>query len=216
MRTTDRDIFAREGLPLCALSAILVPVGFWLNAWAGLTGLAWLAFCLYFFRNPRRSAAPAAGSILCPADGKVVFLGEAVEKQFLHRPMGRLSVFMSPVDVHVNRSPADGTVVDTSYYRGRFLAAFNERAASENERAAVRLRLDDGGDMVFVQVAGWFARRIVSYVQAGDRLGRGGIFGLIKFGSRMDVYLPDGYEWTVALGERVKAGETVIARRMPS
>lgn len=127
--------------------------------------------------------------------------------------MKRVTIFMSPFNVHVNRAPASGKVLDTVHHNGKFLAAFSEKASDENERSAVHLKTTEGDEVVFVQIAGWFARRIKSYAKVGDQLLRGKIFGVIKYGSRMDVYFPDDYDWTVKLNQKVKAGETVIASK---
>ena len=120
---------------------------------------------------------------------------------------------MSPFNVHVNRSPETGEVLDTVHHNGKFLAAFSDKASEENERSAIWLKTTEGDEVVFVQIAGWFARRIKSYAKVGDQLIRGKIFGLIKYGSRMDVYFPEQFESTVKLNQKVKAGETVIASK---
>lgn len=212
MKTTSRNAIASEGLALCGLSAILVLAALWLSLWVFGLALLWLFFCLYFFRSPRRQAPTDPGLFLSPADGKIVFVGRAEEPDFLKKDMQRVTVFMSPFDVHVNRSPEAGEVVATAYHRGRFMAAFREDASRFNERSCVHLRTGSGREIVFVQIAGWFARRIISYAKAGEGYQRGEIFGVIKFGSRMDVYFPDNVSIVVKEGERVKAGASILAR----
>jgi phosphatidylserine decarboxylase len=163
------------------------------------------AFCLYFFRDPER-AIPAGDVVVSPADGKVL----AVRAE--SRDLTRVSVFMNVFDVHVNRAPIGGRITEVSYKKGRFLVASKERASTENEQNLVVV--EGGGSRVaFKQIAGLIARRIVCYKKAGDAVARGERVGLIKFGSRVDVWL--GSEWSVAVreGERVKAGSSVLGKR---
>lgn len=203
---------APEGYRIILFSALVAAGLFSLSFWAGLVGSVWAVFCLAFFRSPTRVTPSEAGLLIAPADGKVVFVGKAFEPHLAKTEMTRVSIFMSPFNVHVNRSPASGTVTATHYQKGKFLAAFDERAATDNEQSAVRLTTVDGQDIVFKQVAGWFARRIVSYAKMGQTLERGKLFGLIKFSSRMDVYFTDGYVPDVVVGAVVKAGESPLAR----
>lgn len=212
MRTTANHRLAREGLALCGLAALLVLAALWWHWAAFVTALFWFGFNLYFFRNPACLVPTEAGALVSPAAGKIVFVGRAEEKDFLKCDMQRVTVFMSPFDVHVNRAPESGTVVATAYHQGRFMAAFREDASLFNERSCVHMRTDSGRDIVFVQIAGWFARRIVSYAQKGDRYARGDVFGLIKFGSRMDIYFPDGAAIAVKVGDKVHAGSSILAR----
>lgn len=203
---------APEGYSIIFLSALAAAGLFLLNFWVGLVGLVWTVFCVAFFRSPARATPSEAGLLIAPADGKVVFVGKAFEPHLAKTEMTRVSIFMSPFNVHVNRSPASGTVTATHYQKGKFLAAFDERAATDNEQSAVRMTTVDGQDIIFKQVAGWFARRIVSYAKTGQSLERGKLFGLIKFSSRMDVYFTDGYVPVTAVGAVVKAGESVLAK----
>lgn len=211
MKTTDKNYLAKEGYVILAISFVCGLVLMQINFFAAFLALVWLGFCVYFFRNPKREIAQDAGAIVSPADGVVLSVGEVEEQHFLHQNMTRVSIFMSPFNVHVNRAPENGTVMATQHYNGQFLTAFHEKAGEQNERHAVWLKLADGRSLVFVQVAGWFARRIVNYTRQGDQLNRGEIVGVIKFGSRVDVYLPKGSEVKVALKQKVKAGETIIA-----
>lgn len=211
--TKETDRVAREGFFLIFLSFIFaIGLGLY-NSYAGLLGGLWFVFCVSFFRNPRRVTPEENGKIICPADGTVIFVGRATEPDFLKKEMNRVTIFMSPFNVHVNRAPESGVVKGKIYHKGKYLAAFDEKASLENERSAIHMETAGGDDIVFVQIAGWFARRIVSYPQIGARLFRGKIFGVIKFGSRMDVYYPDGFLPSVALKQKVKAGETVLASK---
>jgi phosphatidylserine decarboxylase len=203
---------APEGYRIILVSALVAAGLFYLNIWAGLVGAVWTIFCLAFFRSPKRVTPTEAGLLIAPADGKVVFVGKAMEPHLAKAEMTRVSIFMSPFNVHVNRAPASGTVTATHYQKGKFLAAFDERAATDNEQSAVRMTTVDGHDIIFKQVAGWFARRIVSYAKTGQPLERGKLFGLIKFSSRMDVYFTDGYVPVISVGAVVKAGESILAK----
>jgi phosphatidylserine decarboxylase len=209
----EGEVIASEGYRIIGASLIVAVIAFYFYPVLGAVGFLWFLFCLAFFRNPSRVCPHEPGLLICPADGKVVFVGDDTEPNILKRKMQRISIFMSPFNVHVNRTPATGEVLAVQYQKGRFLAAFDPRASSENERSAVHMRTEDGGEIVFVQVAGWFARRIVCYPKAGELLLRGGIFGMIKFSSRMDVYFSDVYAPAIAVGEKVSAGQTILARK---
>lgn len=212
-RTKNTDIIAREGYVILVISVIVAFVFYLWHAWAGTVATVWYLFCLYFFRNPPRVSHEQGAIILCSADGKVIAIADAMEPDFLKIPRQRITIFMSPFNVHVNRSPVEGQVLNTAYHQGKFSAAFKDTASQENERSALHVKTTDGDDVVFVQIAGWFARRIVTYPQVGEALTRGQIIGVIKFGSRMDVYLPPGYAAAVEVGQKVKAGHTLIARK---
>jgi len=184
---------------------------------AGLAGWWWsapawlaLAFVAQFFRDPPRTPPEGAGKVLSPADGRVVAV-EKTRDPFLDREAIKVSVFMNVFNVHSNRSPVDGEVRQVWYHRGSFLNAALDKASLENERNALWLRTREGADVVCVQIAGLIARRILCYVQAGDALLRGERYGFIRFGSRLDVYLPPGARVRVAIGARVRAGESVLA-----
>ena len=168
-----------------------------------------LGFCLYFFRDPERQPPPDDHLVVSPADGRVLEVREEREEQFLHQPATRVSIFMSPLDVHVNRSPVAGTIELVRHTAGRFRAAFADKASLDNERNAVLLTAP-GGRFLVVQIAGALARRIVCHRQPGDRLARGERFGMIMFGSRVDVYLPGGVVPVVHRGDRVRAGVSVV------
>ena len=163
-----------------------------------------------FFRDPERQAPRGEGLIVAPADGKVVSVAN-VKSAFLGSTK-RVSIFLSPLDVHINRTPVEGKIEKVTYQRGKFLAAYKEEASQRNEQNALTIVDNTGRMLGVVQIAGVLARRIVCRAKAGDRLARGERFGLIMFGSRTDTYLPADCQIEVVEGQRVKGGETVLAR----
>ena len=204
---------AREGYPLIFSAVVLAVVAFALGwNWLGLSlGLLTAAF-LGFFRDPERVPPPGDDSILSPADGRVVGIGP-VDKGGVFDDAGiAVSIFLSPLDVHVNRAPVNGKVEEVRYRKGHFFAAYKEVASRRNEQNAMRIADAKGRRVGVIQIAGVLARRIVCYVKAGDSLARGQRVGMIMFGSRVDAFLPAGSRVEVAEGERVKGGETVIGR----
>jgi phosphatidylserine decarboxylase len=170
-----------------------------------------VGFCLWFFRDPERAAPAGDGLVISPADGRVVAVVPEREERYLHALATRVSIFMSPLDVHVNRSPVTGTVRQVQHTEGKFRAAFSDKSSLDNERNAVVLE-SGGKRFLMVQIAGALARRIVCHVAPGDRLECGQRFGMIMFGSRVDVFLPPGVQPTVSKGERVRAGLSVLGR----
>jgi phosphatidylserine decarboxylase len=166
-------------------------------------------FTLYFFRNPERTPPADERTVVAPADG-VVIVAERVPETPLGTEALKISIFMSVFNVHVNRVPFSGTVRDTFYHKGKFFDARHGRASFENERSGIVLETNDGVRIAFVQIAGLIARRIVSYPRVGDLLVRGERYGLIRFGSRVDVYLPADVVPLVKLGDKTVAGETVL------
>ena len=205
----------REGYRFIAIFAAVTLVLFWLH----LTPLAWLGavltlWCAYFFRDPERITPTRGGLVISPADGRVSSIETVLpppELDLPREPVTRISVFMNVFDVHVNRSPLDAAIRRIVYVPGRFLNADLDKASADNERQAVTLELPDGRRVGVVQIAGLLARRIVKFVNEGDRLLAGQRFGLIRFGSRVDVYLPKGVAPLACLGQRAVAGETVLA-----
>jgi phosphatidylserine decarboxylase len=210
MTNYPHPIVAREGWPFLAASvAVAAAVTYFFGWWSAPLWLVAL-FILQFFRDPPREVPQGEGLVLCPADGRVLLVGEARDP-YLHRDAVKISVFMNVFNVHSNRSPVDATVQTVDYSAGTFVNAALDKASSDNERNALHLRTDAGADVTCVQVAGLIARRILCYVKAGDRLARGERYGFIRFGSRVDVYLPRGSRPRVAIGNTVKASSTVLA-----
>jgi len=202
---------AKEGLPFLILAVLLTAflgsMGW--KVWM-FTGILFSLFIAYFFRNPRRKIPHLPNIILSPADGKVVHVGECEEARFLKEKTLKVSIFMSLFDVHLNRVPVSGKVLERSYLPGRFFVASAEKSSLLNEQNAVILETEDRFKILLIQIAGFVARRIVCYAKAGDHLRKGEIFGLIRFGSRVDLYLPLEVKPLVRMGQRVKGGESII------
>lgn len=209
MKNVDTPV-ATEGFPFIAAGAVLTLI-FAVAGWkiAACFFLLVTLFITFFFRNPERKVPEDERGIVAPADGVVIYLGNAFEEH-LGVEMKKISIFMSVFNVHVNRVPFTGTVVDTFYIKGKFLDVRHERATFENEQCGMIVESPSGAKAVIVQVAGLIARRIVTYVRSGDPIRRGDRYGLIRFGSRLDVYLPLDSQVTVSLGDKTAAGETVI------
>jgi phosphatidylserine decarboxylase len=198
---------AREGYPFIAAGAVLTLLP-WMAGW-GLVGLLFLlvtAWVVWFFRNPPRLVPRGEGLVVAPADGRVVRVLEPRDGQ------PAVGIFMNVLDVHVNRLPVSGEVTEVAYTPGTFINASLDKASQDNERNRVTMRTPTGHEVTFVQVAGLVARRIVCWVKAGARGRAGDIFGLIRFGSRVDVHLPSGSDVWVVPGQRVSAGETILGR----
>jgi phosphatidylserine decarboxylase len=167
-------------------------------------------FVVQFFRDPARTIPQQANAVLSPADGRIVVVERSQDPQ-LKRDAIKVSVFMNVFNVHSNRSPVDGVVTQVDYFRGSFVNAALQKASLENERNAVSVRLNDGTDITFIQIAGLVARRILCYAKPGDTLHRGQRYGFIRFGSRVDVYLPLTATVKVSIGDKVSATETILA-----
>ena len=167
---------------------------------------------LQFFRNPAIRVEKNPKHILAPADGKVVVVEETDEPEYLRDRRRQISIFMSPVNVHVNRMPVGGTISYCAYHPGKYLVAWHPKSSTENERTTVAVKTDEGTEILFRQIAGALARRIKCYVQKGQRMEQGDEFGFIKFGSRVDVFVPLSAEITVKPGDKTTAGKTIIAR----
>jgi phosphatidylserine decarboxylase len=208
-----RGWIAAEGYRFILASVLLVFLGWALSwPWLTLAGIVGGVFCAYFFRDPQRSIPEDPAAVVSPADGKVVFLDEVQEDHFLHGPARRVAIFMNVFDVHVNRAPVAGTVAVVRHQPGKFKAAFRQDAARLNEQQATLLNRDQSGQVLVVQIAGLLARRIVGFVKPGQSLARGERLGMICFGSRVDLYLPPEAELLVKVGDRVKAGSSIVAR----
>lgn len=218
-------IIAPEGWPIVAIfvvsGAVLTAGAWWWHpvagAAVGLVALILTLWCLWFFRDPARRIPAQADAVISPADGVVCSIGPAdalAELQLGEHGKGmvRVCVFMNVFNVHVNRMPLSGVVTKIVHSPGKFLNAAVEKASTENERCAMAIRLADGRTIGCVQIAGLVARRIVCRIAEGVSLERGARYGLIRFGSRVDVYLPAGTTVDVKLGQKVVAGETILAR----
>ena len=203
--------FANEGIPFIAVPAAVTLLTGWLG-WpvaAGVAGVATL-FSAWFFRNPARAIPQGSKLVVAPGDGKVLAVEEEFEPRYLKEPSIRVTIFLNVFDVHINRIPCDGVIEDVQYQPGLFLVASKPEATLRNEQNAMMIKTHEGMKILCVQVAGLIARRIVCWVSPRDRAIRGERYGLIRFGSRMDTFLPMGTKLRVAVGERVKGGETIL------
>jgi len=203
---------AAPGYSFLAASGLLIFLGWLLSwGWLGVVGLAGLAFFGYFFRDPERDIPLEPGGVVAPADGKVILVDEVQEDRYLNGPALRIAIFMNVFDVHVNRAPVAGIITTAQHRDGCFKAAWREDACTFNEQMALVLEAK-GRQVLVVQIAGLLARRIVSYVQPGQHLEKGERLGMICFGSRVDLYLPPEAEILVKVGDRVKAGSSIVAK----
>ncbi|MGL5012496.1 MAG: phosphatidylserine decarboxylase [Paracoccaceae bacterium] len=203
-----------EGYKFVAVFALISAGLFWLWQPLGWLGIGLTVWCYYFFRDPKRTVPQDGHLILSPADGVISLIEPAVPPPELGlgpEALTRVSVFMNVFNCHVNRAPVAGAITAISYRPGKFFNASLDKASSDNERNSLAIRMADGRQIAVVQIAGLVARRIVCWSKVGDGLRAGERFGLIRFGSRLDVYLPDGVAPLVALGQTMVAGESVIA-----
>ncbi len=204
----------REGIKFVAIFAAITLVLFAIEEVLGWIGVGLTVWCYYFFRDPERVTPDRPDLIVSPADGIVSLIEPAVPPAELGMPdvpLTRVSVFMSVFNCHINRAPVAGKVQAAAYRPGKFFNASLDKASADNERNSLCIRMDDGRDLAVVQIAGLVARRIVCFVKSGDALETGERFGLIRFGSRLDVYLPEGVDPMVSIGQTMVAGETVLA-----
>ena len=206
-------IIAREGWPFLALSIIAaVLVHLFVGKWAAFAVWMWALFVLQFFRDPQRTLASTdANAVISPADGRVIVVEETTDP-YRNVPALKISVFMNVFNAHSQRSPVTGTVNEVRYFPGAFVNAALSKASLDNERNAMFMKTDTGVDVTVVQIAGLIARRILCYAKVGDHLSVGQRYGFIRFGSRLDVYLPPGTAAKVTLGDKVYAGQTVLAQ----
>jgi phosphatidylserine decarboxylase len=212
MKTSTFSV-AKEGVPFILLSAFTSLICSILQYnYAGLGFLLATIFSTYFFRDPERIVPEDKNAVVSPADGKVIRVEEVFDDRFLQQNVLRVSIFMNVFDVHVNRIPFAGTVQRISFKPGRFYAADKDKAMLQNEYNAAIIRTDSGQEYAVVQIAGLIARRIICWTEPGDQLKTGERFGLIRFGSRVDLYLPKNVDLTVKIGEKVRAGETVLGK----
>jgi phosphatidylserine decarboxylase len=208
----------REGWPFIAFAFVATLLGWLLAHWLGLILLPIFLWVIAFFRDPERKTPTGQGLIICPADGKLLPLVRAAPPAELGmgtEPMCRMSIFMNVFNVHVNRAPCDGVIAGLAYRPGKFFNASFDKASTDNERMSIRLRVAGPAgsekDIAVVQIAGLVARRIVCDLKEGQPICRGDRFGMIRFGSRLDVYLPDGVTVQAKEGQSVSAGQTVLA-----
>ena len=215
--------FHKEGVTSMAITLLVIVVANALVHYyaADNVVLTWIVYVLsfllfiiilQFFRSPSRNIAPDNDTILCPADGKVVIIEEVEEPEYFKGPRLQVSVFMSPINVHVNRSPINGKVNFFKYHPGKYLVAWHPKSSLLNERTTLVLGHSSGKEVLVRQIAGALARRIVWYVKEGDTIAQGDQFGFIKFGSRVDLYLPIGTQIDVQIGQKVTGGVTVLGR----
>jgi len=214
---TNRRIalpITKEGYPFIipmALASLLSGLMGWVYMAGVFCGVT--LFVIYFFRNPARTPPSSENAIVSPADGRILEVTNLLENRFLHREAVKISIFMSLFDVHVNRSPMSGRVMETVYQPGKFFAANTDKSSLLNEQNALLLSSRDGFEILFIQIAGIIARRIVCYVQEGNVLKMGQIFGMIRFGSRVDIFLPPSVDIRVQAGDHVRAGESILGYR---
>ena len=211
--TPPRIPVAREGYPFIFFSAFVTLI----TAILGVTILTWVClgittFIVAFFRDPERMTPAPEDAVISPADGKIIIIEEQFDDKYLQQQVIKVSIFMNVFNVHVNRIPFNGTVGKVIYTPGKFYSADSSKGALMNENCGAVLTTGTGKQLVFVQVAGLIARRIVNWLEPGDAVRRGERFGLIRFGSRVDLYLPVGTEISVTIGQKVTAGLTEIAR----
>ncbi|TNE69940.1 phosphatidylserine decarboxylase family protein [bacterium] len=212
-------MFAKDGYStirnVSIIALVLIAVGVYLNHWSSfiLYGLAIFLelFTLYFFRNPKRNIPDNDNILLSPADGKVIVLKKVDYNKYLEGPGTQISIFLSPLDVHVNRVPITGKVEYAAYFKGQYLVAWHEKASELNERSEFGVKHESGLKVFFNQITGYIARRITFHIKEGDSVKAGYLFGMMKFGSRMDIIVPESVNLLVKEGDVVVGGETILA-----
>ncbi len=205
------SIIVPEGLPFIIPLGIFTLIFFLFGiSWAAALLFVATCFVTWFFRNPERAFADAKNAVISPADGEVIKIEKGVESDLLNGPAQKISVFMNVFNVHVNRMPYSGTVAAIEYDKGNFFSANLDKASTLNERNSVLVKTDDGKKILTIQIAGLIARRIECWVKEGMHVEKGERFGLIRFGSRLEVFLPPDAVISVAVGDKVRAGETPI------
>jgi len=214
-------MFHKEGYKIISIAVVLfiginvasyvaIQSQFWIIS-IGIVTLLFLILILQFFRNPSRKTNPDKNTVVSPVDGKVVVIEEVHEKEYFKEKRLQVSIFMSPINVHVTRHPIAGKVEFSKYHPGKYLVAWHPKASEENERTTVVVK-NDLIAILYRQIAGALAKRIVNYAKEGEQVAQGSDSGFIKFGSRVDVYLPIGTEVSVVLNQKVRGGESVIAK----
>ena len=211
-RGFSMGFIVKEGYPLigaCLLVAVLV--GYFVSWWLGIIPFILALFFTYFFRNPNRSIPHDPTILVSPADGKVMEVTEVFEDTYLHQQCKKVTIFLSVFDVHVNRAPMAGEITFRQYTEGQFLPAYKDSVGYENERHTISIK-NDRMEIVVTQIAGLLARRIVSWTDLGDTLEQGTLYGMIKFGSCTELFVPLDVDICVRKGQHVKGGETIIGR----
>lgn len=195
---------------------ILITGMFFYFGWVatGCVSLGLTLFIVWFFRDPHRSIPDEDDAMVAPADGRVILVQRVARCEYMDEPCQKVSIFMNVLNVHVNRIPFDGVVDKVQYHPGKFINASFDKASIHNERNALRVKTDDGKSFVFVQIAGFIARRIVNCVAIGERVRKGDRYGMIQFGSRLDLYLPLRFEIAVKVGDKTTAGTSIIGRML--
>ncbi len=203
---------AAEGVPFVIISGV-ISILLFLPGWLipGILSSLLFLFIVWFFRNPERNIPTGKNLIISPADGKIIVINKGETDRVLKKRMVKISIFMNVFNVHVNRIPCKGKIVDILYNPGKFVSANLDKASLENEQNAVVLETEKGEKVLFIQIAGLIARRIVCRLKKGQLVERGERFGLIRFGSRVDVYLPETADIKVSIGQKVKGGESILA-----
>ena len=214
-------MFHKEGHKIILITFVFIIASFllvdnfieieWLKTLILIALLAFLILILQFFRNPKRNTLPNNKQVVSPVDGKVVVIEEVFEKEYFKEKRLQVSVFMSPINVHVTRYPIGGSVIFSKYHPGKYLVAWHPKASEENERTTVVVENETYGKVLYRQIAGALAKRIVNYAKLNDKAMQGGDSGFIKFGSRVDLYLPLDTNIKVQLNQKVRGGESVIA-----
>ncbi|MCF6222275.1 MAG: phosphatidylserine decarboxylase family protein [Flavobacteriaceae bacterium] len=215
-------MFHKEGFKIILISALILVVSiffiekfvtvYWLQKLLMITLLVFFILILQFFRNPKRNTSLNTNHIIAPADGKVVVIEEVFEKEYFKDKRKQISIFMSPLNVHVTRYPIGGKIKFSKYHPGKFLVAWHPKSSEENERTTIVVANNDVGEILYRQVAGAVARRIVNYAKPGQNVIQGTDAGFIKFGSRIDIFVPLDMEINVNLNQKTKGGETIIAK----
>jgi len=212
MKHYPHPILAREGWPFIIISCfVTLLIWHYAGFLVAVPFILISVFIIQFFRDPKREIPSEPNLVLCPADGKVICVEEALDP-YQNVNSIKVSIFMNVFNVHSNRSPVDGTISKAEYFPGKFVNADFDKASTENERNALVIDLANGQKLTVVQVAGLIARRILCYVKAGSKLARGERYGFIRFGSRVDVYLPTNTHVLVSIGQKVSATETILAK----
>lgn len=216
-------MFHKEGYKIIVIATIIAAILFlvvdkfvtisWLNTLLMVTILVLFVLILQFFRNPKRVTIENLDQIIAPVDGKVVVIEEVVEKEYFKDKRRQVSIFMSPINVHVTRYPISGKVNFSKYHPGKYLVAWHPKASEENERTTIVVENNSVGEILYRQIAGALAKRIVNYAKVGDAAKQGADAGFIKFGSRVDLYLPLDMKINVSLDQKAIGGKTVIAEK---